>query len=214
MRTSLPLSGQFVAAFLPYFSKRRIRFGMTHWFPLFSAVLFSFSFAASALRADPTGFGMAEFPTEHAALVEATESFFDAVELETPKREQAPVLGWAINATRSYAVEDDVAVLTKMGPVKHLTGYQVTWYPTERLLGTVDFMGTWGGNRNLVCGYVTWDLTVPYEPRLHSISANFISPDALNQSDAREVHRALIGSNCAYGAIEANYAFFTMDANG
>jgi len=187
---------------------------MVHWCPSLFALVFSLSFVSNELQADPNGLGLSEFPTEHAALVEATQSFFDAVETEAVVQEKAPVLGWAINATRSYAVEDDVAVLTKMGPVKHLTGYQVTWYPIEKLLGTVDFMGTWDGNRNLVCGYITWDLSAPDEPKLHSISANFIHPDALNQADPREVHRALIGSNCAHGAVEANYAFFSTDTSG
>jgi len=187
---------------------------MRHWCQSFFAAVFSLGLVSSDLHAETNGLGMAEFPIEHAALIEATQDFFDAVEAENPKREKTPVLGWTINATRSYAGEDDVSTLTKMGPVKHLTGYQITWYPTEKLLGTVDFMGTWDGSRNLVCGYVTWDFSLPDAPKLHSISANFISPDALNHADAREVHRALIASNCAHGAVEANYAFFRMDANG
>ena len=180
---------------------------------LFAAVV-TLSFVSHELGAEPNGHGNAEFQAEYDALVDATEGFFDAAETEQNERAKAPVLGWAINATRTYAVEDDVAVLTKMGPVKHLTGYQVTWYPTEKLLGTVDFMGTWGGNRNLVCGYITWDLSDLDTPKLHSISANFITPDALDLGDERDVHRALIGSNCAYGAIDENYAFFSMDVSG
>ena len=187
---------------------------MVQWYlSLFTAVV-TLGLVSTELRAEPNGLGSAEFQVEYDALVDATQVFFDTVEEERNDRAKAPVLGWAINATRSYAVEDDLAVLTKMGPVKHLTGYQVTWYPTEKLLGTVDFMGTWDGNRNLVCGYVTWDLSDPEAPQLHSISANFITPEALDQEDERDVHRVLIGSNCAHGAIEANYAFFSMDVSG
>lgn len=166
------------------------------------------------LQADPDSIGLLEFPKERAALIEASQAFFDAVETEKAKPNAAPVIGWAVNATRSYDAPDDVAVLTKMGPVQHLTGYQITWYPTDKLLGTVDFMGTWDGNRNLVCGYVTWDFSTRGAPEIQSISASFISPDVLKQSETDDVHRTLIASNCAYGTIEANIKFFDGPVEG
>ncbi len=187
---------------------------MFNWCALFFTAALAASVTPHHAYAEPGGLTAPEFPSEHAALVDATRAFFDAVEVEKTEQKKAPVIGWAVNATRASAAQNDVAVLTKMGPVKHLTGYQITWYPTDTLLGTVDFMGTWDGNRNLVCGYVTWDLSTPNAPTIQSISANFISPQALSQSDTRDVHRALISSNCAHGDIDANFAFFGVDASG
>ena len=95
-----------------------------------------------------------------------------------------------------------------MGPVDHLTVYRITWYPMDRLYGTVDFMGTWDGNRNLVCGYLTWDLTDPDAPELETVSANFVDLAEMAGAGQVHVHQSLLEANCAYGAIEANYLVF------
>ena len=97
-----------------------------------------------------------------------------------------------------------------MGPVRHLTGYQITWYPVDRLLGTVDFMGTWDGNRNLVCGHLTWDMTDVDTPVLTSVSANFLTLDDLQDAPEVRVHQSLMEANCAFGEIDGNYAFFDV----
>ena len=99
-------------------------------------------------------------------------------------------------------------VLTSKGAVDRLTGYRISWYPVDRFLGSVDFMGTWDGNRNLVCGYVTWDLSDPDAPVLEDVSASFVNVAELSRQDDEAIHAALLDANCAYGAIEANYAFF------
>lgn len=166
---------------------------------------------SGAAVAEPSGVAGGEHPLESSALIAATQSFFDRVETVEVKRTETPVIGWSLKAVRAnVAVPDDVAVLTRMGPVRNLTGYQVTWYPMDRLTGTIDFMGTWDGNRNLVCGYLSWDLTDADNPVLESVSANFVSLDTLAQADAVEVHRLLFGANCAFGAIDSNYAFFDV----
>ena len=97
-----------------------------------------------------------------------------------------------------------------MGPVQHLTGYRISWYPVDRLLGTVDFMGTWRGNRNLVCGYLTWDLSDPKKPELQEVTANFVDLDALTSESDVQIHRTLMEANCAFGAIDPNYAYFDV----
>lgn len=152
----------------------------------------------------------AEFPAETAAIVEATADLFDAIEAEAkPKRTRPVISGLTLATPASLTVEDSKAeVLTARGAVDHLTGYRINWYPVERFLGTVDFMGTWNGNRNLVCGYVTWDLSDPKRPLLENVTATFVEVAELSRDSDEAIHAALLDANCAYGAIEANYAFF------
>ncbi|MBT8418447.1 MAG: hypothetical protein KJO42_13495 [Silicimonas sp.] len=151
-----------------------------------------------------------EFPTETAAIVSATASLFDAVEAEGQPETPRSVITRPVIATPASAATDGAKadVLTSRGAVDHLTGYRISWYPVDRFLGSVDFMGTWDGNRNLVCGYVTWDLSDPDAPVLDDVSATFVNVADLAGESDEEIHGALLDANCAYGAIEANYAFF------
>lgn len=152
-----------------------------------------------------------EFPAETAAIVTATAALFDAVEgSEDRARPAAPVIRLPRSLTPASlsTIDGKAVVLTENGPVKHLTGYRITWYPTDRFLGSVDFMGTWNGNLNLVCGYVTWDLTDPESPVLDEVQANYLDIGDLALAHDEKIHAALLDANCAYGAIDANYAFF------
>lgn len=149
-----------------------------------------------------------EFSAESAALIRATAAFFDSVEARTNPRERMPVIGLPLSATQSKASAGEAATLTRMGPVDHLTVYRISWYPVDRLYGTVDFMGTWNGNRDLVCGYLTWDLTDPDAPELETVSANFVDLGDLVGAGQVELHQRLLEANCAYGAVEANYLVF------
>ncbi len=152
----------------------------------------------------------AEFPNQTVAIVAATSSLFDAVEgQDTAQRRRAPAIRIPQLETRASFDDDAKAeALTANGPVRHLTGYRITWYPIERFLGTVDFMGTWDGNRNLVCGYVTWDLSDTDNPVLEQVDASYLSLDDLSTASPADAHQMLLDANCAYGDIDANYAFF------
>ena len=151
-----------------------------------------------------------EFATERQALVQATAALFDRIEARSAPATQTP----AITSPRASvhlkitADSSEADSLTRMGPVDHLTGYRITWYPMEHLRGTVDFMGTWDGTRNLVCGYVTWDLTDPEAPKLESLSASFVDLTKFSGASERQMHSNLIEANCAYGAVDANYRVF------
>lgn len=170
------------------------------------------SLAAVAVRADsPVNLEPeVEFPAETAALVAATVALFDAVEAGDGPDERAPVIRLPALATKVSldTLDKKAGVLAQHGPVRHLTGYRITWYPVERFLGSVDFMGTWDRNRNIVCGYVTWDLSDPEAPVLDQISANYVDLAELSQKPATEIHEALLDANCAYGAIDANFTVF------
>ena len=171
------------------------------------AVGVTFTAAAAAGAPDDRSI---EFPTETAALVAATTAFFDAIEEKQATRDRVPVIGLPKLArkAKSEAPEPGATALTRNGPVNHLTGYRISWYPVDRFLGSVDFMGTWEGNRNLVCGYLTWDLSEPENPILESVTANFLDLDDFAGQSPAEVHEALLEANCAFGAIDENYAFF------
>lgn len=178
---------------------------------LAAAALLTASFVMPAQAQMPAGLSTsAEFPTETAAIVRATAQLFDAVEAQAAPRAIRPVITAPLVATpASFRIgQASTDVLTSKGAVDHLTGYRISWYPVDRFLGTVDFMGTWDGNRNLVCGYVTWDLSDPDAPVLEDISASFIEVADLARESDEAIHAALLDANCAYGAIEANYAFF------
>ncbi len=160
--------------------------------------------------ADPARAELGEFPTESRALVEATAAFFDRVEARAKPQKRVPVIGIPLSVTKSSIASraQDTETLTRMGPVDHLTGYRITWYPMDNLYGTVDFMGTWNGNRNLVCGYLTWDLSDPEAPVLQTVTANFVDLAALGGASRTDIHQSLLEANCAYGAIDANYRLF------
>lgn len=164
--------------------------------------------ASSQIAASATT--ASEFPAETAAIVAATSALFDAVEDRPRPDSKRQVITGPIVATPASirTAAGQAGVLTANGPVDHLTGYRITWYPVDRFLGTVDFMGTWNGNRNLVCGFVTWDLSDPDAPVLEDVSATFVDVPVLARQDDEEIHAALLDANCAYGAVEANYAFF------
>lgn len=153
-----------------------------------------------------------EFPRENAALVAATQAYFDEIEgLDTPRSGKRPaIIGLPLAATKASVALSEGGPLKRMGPVRNLTGYNVTWYPVDQLLGTVDFMGTWDGNRNLVCGYLTWNLDDPASPALVSVDATYLSLDELTGKSASDIHEALLDANCAFGALDENYAFFDV----
>ena len=154
----------------------------------------------------------AEFPTETAALIAVTTAFFHAAERaaldsEAPKR---PVIGLPEVVSPASVETTDPAfeMMTNHGAVQHLTGFRINWYPVSRLLGTVDFMGTWGNNRNLVCGYVSWDLSAPEAPTLENLDVTYVDLAELKSATPQKVHATLLEANCAFGAIDANFAFF------
>ncbi len=152
-----------------------------------------------------------EFAREKAALIDATTAYFDRVEAEAPQLRKAPAIGIPALATKIKAsVATDTDPLTEMGPVDHLTAYRITWYPVERLLGSVDFMGTWDNNRSLVCGYLTWDVTDPDAPRLEQINASFVDLPDLSSASDDAIHQSLLEANCAFGAIDANFHVFDV----
>jgi len=178
----------------------------------FIAVLAAFSgLQASAGAVDVSH---SEFPAENNALIAATQAFFDEIEgVDAPRSQKRPVvIGLPLAATNASAAipENEAGPLRQKGPVQHLTGYNVTWYPMDHLLGSVDFMGTWDGNRNLVCGFLTWDLSEPDAPDLVAVEASYVDLDELSAMSPLEVHQELLSANCAFGAIDENYAFFDV----
>ena len=169
------------------------------------AAILAGCFAVSAQAETPVSLGGA-FPDETQALLTATSTLFDEVEAGATSRQKKPVI--SIPRLIKPVSSDPRDAFESHGRLRHLTGYRVSWYPTDRLLGSVDFMGTWDGNRNLVCGYVTWDLSEPGAPVLEQVSANYLDVSSLSgMSDAR-IHSALLEANCAFGAIDPNYTLF------
>lgn len=171
-------------------------------------------FLSGAAHADNDASLSAEFRSESKALIAATTALFDRVEARKRPRTAIPVIGLPPSATKISAeagADADISALTRNGPVTHLTGYQITWYPMERLLGSVDFMGTWNGNRNLVCGYLTWDLSDPDAPVLENVTANFVDLGVLGHASANDIHRHLMDANCAFGAIDPNFRVLSSD---
>lgn len=205
--------GPFPAVFLPQFNISAYSARMNSFVVLRNLVVgtvaLAAAFSASPLQASSSE---QEFPTETAALIAATSAFFDAAERAAQKRDtpSQPVIGLPQIVSPASLQASDAAFepLTNHGAVQHLTGYRINWYPVSRLLGTVDFMGTWDGNRNLVCGYISWDVTTPDAPVLESVTANYVDMDELASLSPSKAHEALLEANCAFGAIDVNFAFF------
>jgi hypothetical protein len=185
-----------------------------HRFFLAAAAGFAVATGAPAQAIDRVMSASAEFPAETAALVAATSAFFEEAERAAAKDERPsqPVIGLptVVSPVGFEASDPQYVSLTERGPVRHLTGYGISWYPTDRLLGVVDFMGTWDNNRNLVCGYVTWDVTAPDAPVLQSVQTSYVDMSELASADDEKVHETLLEANCAYGAIDINFAFFDV----
>ena len=170
-----------------------------------------FGLSASALASAPAASGNVEFPVETAAIVKATADFFDTVEASAPTpRKRAPVIGLPQLAlpARLDMSEAQSQFGNDHGPVAHLTGYRINWYPVDRMIGAVDFMGTWNDNRDLVCGFLIWDLSDPALPTLDSVVVNYVDVSDLAPADA---HGALLDANCAYGEIDQNFTVFAAE---
>ena len=174
-----------------------------------AAVAVLVAFTAQTAVANGGKAASLEFPVETEALVTATAAYFDGLHASKkgPKVKR-PVFRMPSLASNASIELDADHPLTMHGPLSHLTGYRINWYPTDRFLGSVDFMGTWDGNRNLVCGYLLWDLSDPNGPVLDTVSAHYVDMNELAGMTAEEVHETLLEANCAYGTVEANYAFF------
>ncbi len=175
----------------------------------FAAVIMS-TWAASALAGARVAPENLEFPRETEALVAATVSFFEAAEAANAQTDDL-LFTFEPAATPAGLSPDDgnmTAFPQAYGPVRHLTGYRITWYPVDRLLGAVDFMGTWDRTRNLVCGYVAWNLSDPDAPALESVVTNYVDLSQLKDASQAEIETVLTEANCAFPDIQANYAVF------
>jgi hypothetical protein len=150
-----------------------------------------------------------EFAEETDALVAATSALFESVE-SAPRSDgiELRLDGVAIPASVTASPDISEAFPAKHGPVAHLTAYRINWYPVDRLLGAVDFMGTYDRNRGLVCGYVTWDLSDPEDPQIDQLVANYVDLGLLAKRHPGATHAALLDANCAYGEIEPNFTVF------
>ena len=200
------------AIFLPYSIRGRSLSGMMRFVQNICAVVALTTLSVVSAQADDV---LVEFPAETAALVAATSDFFQSVQAEgeSERPRKTPVIVVPGLASKvSFEADETVEPMKLNGPLRHLTGYRINWYPTDRLLGSVDFMGTWDGNRNLVCGYLIWDLGDPSTPVLETVTANYIDLGDLVGAMPAEVHETLLEANCAYGAIDANYAVFEPES--
>ena len=174
--------------------------------------------SVAAISAGPThasdqdSVELAEFQSETETIIAATIAFFEAAERAAQDRSTptTPVIGLpqAVSPVSLKASDPALEILTDHGAVQHLTAYRINWYPLSRLLGTVDYMGTWNSNRNLVCGYLSWDLSDPEAPVLEDVKANYVDLAELASASPDQVHEALLEANCAFGAIDVNFAYF------
>jgi hypothetical protein len=148
-----------------------------------------------------------EFPSEERALVAATSAFFDAV--ETPS-DSAGHEFFSDAFAAAVPLEDwqslRLAQLTDHGPVTGLTAYRITWYPVDKLLGAVDFVGRDAEGRNLVCGYILWEFGTASAPELRWYQANHLDTWELSALSPEEQGNRLLEANCAHTDIEANFA--------
>lgn len=151
-----------------------------------------------------------EFGPETLSIAAATEALFDAMEAETAARPEQPRLELRLATPGADPVALPLAgtqaLSDQHGPVTNLTAYGLTWYPGDTTLaGSVDFVGTWGEGRNLVCGYVTWDMGDAETPVLASLTTSYLSTETLVHLPDQAQHAELLRANCAHGAIEPNF---------
>lgn len=169
-------------------------------------------FGTPAVSGPQTPAERAEFGLETFYMLQATETLFDALEAASSEGEKPGLKLRLVDpeaepATLELPPAGQMAIRTDLGPVANLRGYDVTWYPTDRLLGSVDFVGTWNNGRNLICGYATWDMSDADAPVLASVTTSYIDAGALAALTQEATHAALLRANCAFGAIEPNLEF-------
>ncbi|MEL7027435.1 MAG: hypothetical protein AAGO57_09445 [Pseudomonadota bacterium] len=164
--------------------------------------------ALPVLAGSPTKNTEIDFGPETLALVAATETLFDALEAEGMQAEDTPRLqlrSLGANPVAMVLPEAGRAALRDdLGPVADLTAYDITWYPGKKLAGSVDFVGTWKDGRNLVCGYVTWDMSDPRDPNLAAMTTSYLDTKNLVRLPDAAAHGELLRANCAFGALEPN----------
>lgn len=148
-----------------------------------------------------------EFPREERAIVEATAEFFDAVEATSAGGVASAYADpFAATAATGDRLETRISQVRGTAPLTGLTGYRITWYPVDTLLGTVDFVGRDETGRNLVCGYVLWEFSDDAEPRLRDYQATYVDTWALAALSPEEQGKRLIEANCAFTDVESNFA--------
>ena len=201
----------FQATNLPHLHRGRMDKGMMS---INRSLVLAAGFAAvsaTAATAEATDFVAVpdEFAIEAERLVEATAALFADLERDQAPsmRKRQPVIGipQPVGFTAvTEAVED-------RPDMDHLRAYRVSWYPVDTLLGTVDFVGTYDGGKNLVCGYVTWNLDDPEQTEMVALQTNLVDLESLSALPHGERHLALIEANCAFGEIEPNFALSLTD---
>lgn len=204
-------NGPFQATNLPHLRRGRIHLPMKSitCSLVLAGVLAATSVTAASAEATDFVAVPEEFAIEAERLVEATAALFADLERDQAPsmRKRQPVIGipQPVGFTAvTEAVED-------RPDMDHLRAYRVSWYPVETLLGTVDFVGTYDGGRNLVCGYVTWNLDDPEETEMVALQTNLVDLESLSALPHGERHLALIEANCAFGEIEPNFALSLTD---
>ena len=111
----------------------------------------------------------------------------------------------------SFQADSDLkeANICNQEPIHRLLGYRLTYYPTEaKTIWTVDFMGTFGKNSGLACGYLSWDTTNPSAPELAHIEVRLLNFSDLLELGEKDAHVVLLEANCAYGALDPNLFVF------
>ena len=166
--------------------------------------------AASGVRVSTSD--AAESPTETAAITAATAAFSEQLESASDTGvPQIRIEGGQARQIAFTATEDAPLPLTEdHGGLRQLTGYRINWYPVDRFLGAVDFMGVYGEDQDLVCGYLLWDVSDPDLPVLDKVVADYMIATDVAAMPEDEAHQRLLEANCAHGALAPNYAFLDV----
>ena len=153
-----------------------------------------------------------EFPAETAAIVAATSAYFSQLQDVPAARPAVPEIRIEGGTAHQIAFVADAGdgLNESHGPLAQLTGYRINWYPVDRFLGAVDFMGVYGENDDLVCRYLVWDLSDPDMPVLDAVVADYIISADVAAMPSEEAQARLLNANCAHGALAANYAFLDV----
>ena len=168
--------------------------------------------AASDVRVSTSD--AAEFPNETAAIVEATAAFFSEIQTDASPAPLLPEIRIEGGIARQIAFAEGGSTQRALddshGPLAQLTGYRISWYPVDRFLGAVDFMGTYGDAQDLVCGYLVWDVSDPDLPVLDEVVADYVISADVAALPADEAQARLLNANCAHGGLAQNYSFLDI----
>lgn len=153
-----------------------------------------------------------DYSMETSSIIAATHALLDGLEVPGGLPDAAPSLelrlkdAGADTRLTPVGAPSEPELPDQLTSMANLTPYRLNWFDEDGLIGAIKFVGNWQDTRNLVCGYVAWDMSEWNAPTLVALEFEYLETPALLRLSDSEARTALRDANCAYFTVEANLA--------